>query len=168
MQKPLVSEPLAVLLLFAAFAYSLRSGASGPKLYARAALCTAVVNWLSFSFLVHCVTTAVVFVLTVLDLLAANPELTLGLCLAVNGREVLRVLRSYLPALQARRKTASFAAPPETPAVPRSAAPSPAPSATSPAARISASGTPDAAKKPGTPVPGAPKASPAARPAAAK
>jgi hypothetical protein len=164
-QKPLVSQPLALFFLFAAFAYCLRTRSSGAKLYARAAFCTAAVNWLTFSFLVHCVTTAVVFVLTVLDLLAANPVAVLSLAAVANASE-LRRLRSYLPALPARRKTASFATPPETMAVPRSAAPSPAPSATPPAARISASGATDAAKKPGTPVPGAPKTSPAARPAA--
>ena len=161
LQKPALAQPLAVVALFGAFVYLLRGR---DKLYARAALCTAFVNWLSFSFLVNTVATVVVGVLTALELVVAHPSAFLCLAGLANAAELRRVA-SMLPA---RRKRATFApavtVEPE-PAAPFAAVrPASAAPAAAPAARVSAAATPDAPKvKPTTPVPGAPKTSPVVR-----
>ena len=167
LQKPLIAEPIALALLFAVCVYALRSTCSGFKLYSRAALATAFVNWLTFSWLVNCVTSGAVFILTTLELVASVPLLTLGLCVVANASDLRRLVAGLLPQRKAVAVAAvPAAASPRPAAAPAAAAPA-APAASSQAPRISASGTPDASKvKPGTPVPGAPRPSPGARPAA--
>ena len=157
LQKPSWSTPLAVILLLAFFVRLMRSPRfAGGKPYARAALCTAFVNWLSFSFIVNSLATVVVAILTVLSLVAAHPMTTLFLALAANGNE-LRRFTAYLPA---RRKRATFAPASVADSEPaRAVAAAPA---AAPAARISSTATPEASKvKPITPVPGGAKTSPA-------
>ena len=161
LQKPSWSTPLAVILLFAFFVRLMRSPRfAGGKPYARAALCTAFVNWLSFSFLVNTLATVVVGMLTVLSLVAGHPMTTLLLALAANATE-LRHFAAYLPT---RRKRATFASAPAADSEPASqpARPAAAAPAAVPAARISSTATPEASKvKPTTPVPGGAKTSPA-------
>ena len=166
LQKPSWATPLAVVALYCGFLVLLMTRSqryAGGKPYARAALCTAFVNWLSFSFMVNSIATVFVFLVTVLSLVASHPLTTLSLALAANGNE-LRRFSAYLPA---RRKRATFASASATDSElaqpPRAVGAAPAAAAApAPAARISSTATPDASKvKPTTPVPGGAKTPPA-------
>ena len=152
-----------MVALFGFFVLFLRSSRyAGGKPYAvrwrQAALCTAFVNWLSFSFLVNSFATVVVCVLTLLSLVASHPLATLMLALAANGAELCR-FAAYLPVRRKRPTFASTSAADSEPATRAAAAPAPA---AAPAGRISSTSTPDASKvKPTTPVPGGAKTPPA-------
>lgn len=167
-QSPSWSAPAALVANFAFCVLLMRSHDSGSKLYARAALGCAIVNWLTLSCLANCVATVVSVSLTALDLLAANSLAFLCCACLANASELRRVITAALPVRTKRATVAPTPAVPEPAAkppvaVPAAAAPVAA-APVAPAARISASGAPDPAKtsKPVTPLPGAPKTSPGA------
>ena len=73
-----------------------------PQLLAQSALVCAVLNWLTFTFAVNTLASAVVAALTLLDALVQNPSVLLCVALAANAGDLHRRVGALKPTPRAK------------------------------------------------------------------